>query len=88
VFQVEATTAGAAMFIVTVQLLEPETATLRLYRSFHFCPADRVAVQPPPPPFPPPPPLPPPPPFQPPPPPLSPPPEPSLTVMLELTLLW
>ena len=55
---VEYTTAGATMFMVTVQLLEPETATLRLYQLLPFDPADSAAVQlplppPPPPPEPP-----------------------------------
>ena len=45
-FQVEATTDGAAMFTVTVQVLEPVTATLRLYQLLPFVPADSVAVQP------------------------------------------
>jgi len=52
-FQVEATTDGAAMLTVTVQVLEPLTATLRLYQPLPFDPADSVAVQlpePPPPP--------------------------------------
>ena len=35
------------MFTVTVQLLEPETETLRLYQLFPTVPADSVAVQPP-----------------------------------------
>ena len=49
-FQVEATTDGATMFTVTVQVLEPVTATLRLYQLLPFVPADSVAVQLPPPP--------------------------------------
>ncbi len=44
------------MFTVTVQVLEPETATLRLYQLLPFAPADSVAVQLPEPPPPPPPP--------------------------------
>ena len=56
-FQVEYTTAGAAMFTVTVQLLEPVTETLRLYQLLPDDPADSVAVHEPPPEPPPPPPL-------------------------------
>ena len=60
------------MFTVTVQVLEPVTATLRLYQLLPIVPADSVAVQPP----------------EPPPPPPPPPPEdePWLTVKLELPL--
>ncbi len=36
VFQVELIFSGDGTFIVTVQLLEPDTDTLRLYRSPHF----------------------------------------------------
>ena len=36
VFQVESTFAGEGTFMVTVQLLDPVTETLRLYRSLHF----------------------------------------------------
>ena len=46
-FQVALICSGAGTFIVTVQLFEPDTETLRLYRSPHTCPADSVAVQPP-----------------------------------------
>ena len=35
-FQVELTLAGEGTFSVTVQSSDPETATLRLYRSFHL----------------------------------------------------
>ena len=44
-FQVALTRAGEGTVMVTVQLSEPDTDTLRLYRSPHTCPADRVAVQ-------------------------------------------
>ena len=47
-FQVEYTTAGATMFTVTVQLLEPVTVTLRLYQLLPDDPADSVAVHEPP----------------------------------------
>src|SRR5262249_35009500 len=43
--KVEYTTAGETMFTVTVQVLEPVTATLRLYQLLPFDPADSVAVQ-------------------------------------------
>jgi hypothetical protein len=49
-FRVEYTTAGATMFTVTVQLLEPVTETLRLYQLLPDDPADSVAVHEPPPP--------------------------------------
>jgi hypothetical protein len=44
---VDSTFAGDGTFIVTVQVDEPLTETLRLYRSLHLSPADREAVQPP-----------------------------------------
>jgi hypothetical protein len=54
-FHVEWTTDGATMSTVTVQVLEPVTATLRLYQPLPDDPADSVAVQPLDPPVPPPP---------------------------------
>src|SRR5690348_2493165 len=50
-FQVALIRSGEGTFIVTVQLLQPETDTFRLYRSLHCCPADSDAVQLPPPPL-------------------------------------
>src|SRR5690348_14113348 len=54
-FQVAMIFSGDGTFIVTVHVLEPVTATLRLYRSLHDWPAESVTVQLPPPPPPPPP---------------------------------
>ncbi len=45
VFHVLRMFAGEGTFMVTVQLLDPLTATLRLYRSLQLLPADSVAVQ-------------------------------------------
>ncbi len=66
------TFSGLGTLTVTFQLLEPETATFRLYRSLQESPAESVAVQPPPVP----------------PPPVPPPPVEEPRVMLELPLLW
>ena len=45
-FHVEESTAGATKFTVAVQVVEPATATFRLYQLLPDDPADSVAVQP------------------------------------------